>query len=207
MWRWFKERFLEKIEPPKSPVDIEVDERALELVSLGDKMYSIEDYKGALDAYDSALRADGHCAEAWYRRGRFFAREENNMQAAACFVRALELDTKLAEAWSYLGEAILTFIKSDSEPIFIRENQIEIITEANDCFDRALKLGKELPKAREGRNQCHTLMDGKNYQRINPPIFSFHSGGVLETAKREVVSPFLKPGDYRRKAVPTPYDD
>jgi len=170
-------------------------------------MHATEDYKGALDAYESALRVDGKCAQAWFQRGRFFAREEKNLQAASCFVRAIELDPKIADAWYCIGDAVLTFLKSDSEPLFIRENRIELITEANDYFERALKLGKDLPKARAGKEQCRELIEDKNFKRSTPPIFSFHSGGILETTKREVVSPFLKPGDYRRKTIPTINDD
>ncbi len=207
MLRWFKERAGTKPEAPPPSPEIIVDERALELVALGDKMYSTEDHNGAMEAYNSALRIDGHCADAWFRKGRFFKSDDMNMQAAACFVRALELNPKIADAWCAMGEIILNFIESNSEPLFIRENLIELITESADCFDRTMKLGREMPKAREGREKCRELIKGHHYTRATPLHFSFHSGGILENAKREVVSPFLKPGDYRRRTTPTASND
>ena len=125
----------------------------------------------------------------------------------ACQVRALELDGRQSRAWLGLGDAILSFVKSDQEPLFIRENRAEVLGEALDSFQRSLKYDAELVPAREGIEACKIMMAGVSPRLANPRIFSFHSGGMLEKAKREVVSPFLKPGDYRRKPLPTPADD
>ena len=176
-----------------------VDERALELVALGNKMFTAEDYRGAMDAYESALRVDGHCSEAWYRRGRILMRENKILEAAACYVRCLELDPKVADAWCGLGEAVLEFIEGDKEPLFIRENRLELISETYHYFERSLKLGRDIPSARVGRDRCRAMTEQEMFRLAKPPHFSFHSGGILELAKREVVAPFLKPGDYRRK--------
>jgi tetratricopeptide (TPR) repeat protein len=202
MFKWIKDIFSGQSKPVIISIEGEVDERALELVSLGDKMFTAEDYQGAMDAYESSLRVDGHCAEAWYRRGRCFMHEENLLHAGACFVRSLELDSQLADAWCGLGETILGFIEEDKEPLFIRENRAELLGEANEDFDKALKLGRDLPKAKEGREKCRALIKEDSFRLKKPRLFSFQSGGILEKAKRKVVSPFLKPGDYRRKAPP-----
>jgi tetratricopeptide (TPR) repeat protein len=206
MLRWLKGKNAGKTPPVRSD-EIQVDERALELVNLGDKMYATEDYKGAFEAYDSALRVDGHCAEAWYRRGRYFKRQDRILQAATCYVRALELKPQMAEAWNGLGETILAFIKADTEPLFIRENRAELLSEALDAFNKAIMLGGNSPKAQEGRKECIELLKGDPVKVPTPPIFSFHSGGILENAKREVVAPYLKPGDYRRKTPPQIQND
>lgn len=207
MWDWFKKRFLKKPPPPSPTGETEVDARARELAALGDKMLTTEDYSGALEAYVSALRIDGHFADAWQRRGRVFMHGGQVLEAAACFVRAVELQPRTAEAWCGLGEAILAFLKADQEPLFIRENRIEILSEACDCFEKALRLGGDLPRAREGRDFCRNLMKQEPLKLTKPPLFSFHSGGILEKAKRDVVSPFLRPGDYRRKTpLPTRND-
>jgi tetratricopeptide (TPR) repeat protein len=184
----------------------EVDQRTRDLVDLGNKMLTTEDAAGAISAYESALRLDGHCAEAWHRRGRLYMREGNLMAAMACYARSLELNTKAAEAWCGLGEAILDFLKHDSEPLFIRENRLEITSEAYDCFDRAVKMGGDLPRAKEGRDICRSMIKDVPFRLANPRLFTFHSGGILEPAKREFVSRFLKPGDYRRKTLPTKND-
>jgi len=125
----------------------------------------------------------------------------------ACHVRALELDGRQSRAWLGLGEAILSFFKADQEPLFIRENRAEIIGEALDCFQRALKFDAELAPARQGLESCRAMIGNTLPKLANPRIFSFHSGGFLEKAKREVVSPFLKPGDYRRKPLPSTAND
>ncbi len=200
MWKWLKKLFLKKPPLQREPGDFEVDERARELVALGDKMLATEDYVGAMEAYNSALSVDGHCAEAWYRRGRIFLHDGKILEAAACFVRSLELDPQAAPARCGLGEAILAFLNADKEPLFIRENRIEIISEAHYHFEKSLKFGGDLPRAREGRDLCSSMIKQDSYKLAKPPLFSFHSGGILEKAKREAVSPFLKPGDYRRKA-------
>lgn len=189
------------------PSEVPVDERALQLVSLGDKMFAVEDYKGAEEAYNSALTLDSHCAAGWQRRGRSFSRAEKFPEAMACYVRALELDPRLARAWLGLGEAILSYIKADQEPLFIRENRPEMLGEALDGFHRALKYDAELAPARDGIEACKAMMGSVPPKLVNPRIFSFRSGGILEKAKREVVSPFLKPGDYRRKPLPTASND
>jgi tetratricopeptide (TPR) repeat protein len=191
---------------PERPELTEVDQRTRDLVSLGNKMFAAEDVAGAVAAYESALRLDGHCPEAWHRRGRLYMREGNLMAALACYTRSLELDTHAAEAWCGLGEAILDFLKHDTEPLFIRENRLEITCEAYDCFDRAAKMGGDLPKAKEGREICRGMIKDSPFRLANPRLFTFHSGGILEPAKREVVSRFLKPGDYRRKSLPSPND-
>ncbi len=180
-----------------------VDQRAQDLVNLGNKMLTTEDYSGAFDAYESALRLDGHCAEAWHHRGRILMRNNQIQGAMACYARALELDLHSADTWCAMGEAILEFLRRDIEPLFIREHRMEVACEAYDCFDRALKIGGDLPKAREGRESCRGMIKDNPFRLANPRLFSFHSGGVLEAAKREVISPFLKAADYRRKTPPT----
>ncbi len=207
MPQWLNKLLGKKPPAPPRPSEIEFDERALELVGLGNKMFATEDYQGAREAYESALRIDGHCAEAWHRRGRLFLIHKDIPAALACYARSLELNMLAADAWCGLGEAILTFLKSDQEPIFIRENRIEIVSEAFDCFDRAAKIGGDLPKAREGKEICRGMLKDMPFNMATPRLFSFHSGGLLEKAKREFVSPFLKPSDYRRKQLPTPQDD
>ncbi len=204
MFQW-----LNKLRRPKQPIErhsgeIEVDERVLELVNLGNKMLMAEDYDGAMDAYESALRMDGHNAEAWQRRGRIFLQRGNIAAALASYVRSLELNTQAADAWCGLGEAILAFLKADKEPIFIREFRMEIACEAYDCFDRAMKLGGDLPHARQGREACKNMIKNSPFKIAHPRLFSFHSGGILESAKREYVAPFLKPNDYRRKTLTPP---
>jgi len=189
------------------PSEIPVDQRAQDLVNLGDKMFSVEDYQGAEEAYNSALTLDGHNASAWQRRGRIFSHQGKFTEAMACQVRALELEGRQTRAWLGLGDAILSFVKSDQEPLFIRENRAEIMGEALDCFQRALKYDAGLASAREGIEACKIMMGSVAPKLANPRIFSFHSGGIIEKAKREVVSPFLKPGDYRRKPIPVPVDD
>lgn len=207
MPHWLKKLFGVKPPEPRRPSEIPVDERALELVNLGDKMFAVEDLKGALDAYESALRLDGHCAAAWQRRGRIFLRDGNHMAAMACYARSLELDAQQAAAWSGIGEGILAFIRDDKEPIFIRENRSEIVSEACDCFSRALKLDAALQAPRHGLETCREMMRDKPFKLASPRLFSFHSGGILEKAKRDFVSPFLKPGDYRRQTPPSPPND
>lgn len=207
MFKWLKRKPSQPTLSLKNPPEWEVDERALELVSLGNKMYATEDFKGAIEAYDSALRVDGHCAAAWYRRGRYFMHENRILEAAACYVRALELDPKAADAWSGLGEAILAFFKADKEPLFIRENRVELLSEARACFDRAIKTGSNAPRARQGYEESETLLKQDAPKLTTPPIFSFQSGGILEDAKRKVVTSFLKPGDYRRKTLPPIQND
>ncbi|MBU0519882.1 tetratricopeptide repeat protein [bacterium] len=206
MLQWFKKKTPKRSATPSSQQDV-VDERALELVALGDKMYTAEDYQGAFEAYDSALRVDGHCPDAWYRRGRYFMRDGNTLKAAACFARALELNPKLDEAWCGLGETILNFIKEDSEPLLIREHRVEIVSEAQESFSKSLRLGGNSPRAKEGRELARSMLQQEEVKLAKPPFFSFQSGGLLETAKREVVTPFLKPGDYRRKTLPANQDD
>lgn len=207
MWHRLKSIFKPKAAPaPRAavrPSEVNTDQRAQDLVSLGNKMLATEDFNGALNAFESALRLDGHCAEAWHRRGRLYMRDGDVGSAMACYARALELNTSSAEAWCGLGEAILEFLRHDQEPLFIRENRLDIACEASDCFDRALKLGGELPKAKEGREVCRGMIKDNPFHLANPRLFSFHSGGILEAAKRKAVSPFLKPGDYRRKSLPT----
>jgi tetratricopeptide (TPR) repeat protein len=198
MKEWLKTIFKQEKPAPPRPSEIEVDQRARDLVSLGNKMLATDDLVGAAEAYESALRLDGHSAEAWHRRGRIFMRNGQLMGAMACYARSLELDTRHAEVWSALGEAILEFLRKDSEPLFIRENRLEIVCEANDCFERALKIGGDLPKAKEGRETCRSMMKDSPCRIANPRLFTFHSGSILEEAKREVVSPFLRPSDYRR---------
>jgi tetratricopeptide (TPR) repeat protein len=202
MPKWLKKITGGQPPPPVRPSEVPVDERALELVAVGDKMFAVGDYDGAQDAYNSALTVDGHCALAWQRRGRAFAHDGKTMEALACQVRSLELDSHQARAWLGLGEAILSFIKEDKEPLFIRENRPEVLGEAIDCFSRALKLEAELVPAREGLDACRAMMGHTPPKLVSPRHFSFHSGGILEKAKREAVSPFLKPGDYRRQAPP-----
>ena len=189
------------------PSEVPVDQRAQDLVNLGDKMFSVADYQGAEEAYNSALTLDGHNASAWQRRGRIFNLQGKIKEAMACHARALELDGRQSRAWLGLGDAILSFVKSDQEPLFIRENRAEIMGEALDSFHRALKYDAELTSAREGIEACKIMMGSVAPKLANPRIFSFHSGGILEKAKREVVSPFLKPGDYRRKPIPARADD
>jgi len=181
-----------------------VDDRARDLVNLGNKMFTTNDLGGARRAFESALHLDGHCAEAWHRRGRIFLAERDLPSALACYARSLELDPQSAEAWCAMGEAILAFLKADHEPLFIREHRMAIVAEALDCFERALKLGGDLPRAREGREVCRGMIQGSPGPLIHPRLFSFHSGGILEKSKRDVVSPFLKPSDYRRKNLPAP---
>ena len=189
------------------PSEVPLDQRAQDLVNLGDKMFSVEDYPGAEEAYNSALTMDGHNAAAWQRRGRIFSHQGKITEAMACHVRALELDGRQSRAWLGLGEAILSFVKADLEPLFIRENRAEIMGEALDCFQRALKFDAGLAPARQGLEACRATIGSTPVKMANPRIFSFHSRGLLEKAKREVVSPFLKPGDYRRKPTPLPMDD
>ncbi len=162
-------------------------------------MFITEDYKGAMDAYESALRLDGHFAEAWYHRAKVLLQEKKIADALACYVRSLELDPDYADAYCGLAEALLEFIEADEEPVFLRENRIEIISEAHQNFERAIKLNKEFARARVGRDLCRNMIKEDSFRLTKPPLFSFHSGGILENAKREAVSPFLKPGDYRRK--------
>lgn len=204
MFQWLK-----KLRRRKHPVEhrtgeIEVDARVLELVNLGNKMLMAGDYDGAMDAYESALRIDGHFAEAWQRRGRIFLERGNVAAALASYARSLELNTQAADAWCGLGEAILAFLKADKEPIFIREYRLEIVCEAYDCFDRAMKLGGHLPHARQGLDACKNLIKNSPFKLAPPRLFSFHSGGILESAKREYVAPFLRPNDYRRKTLTPP---
>jgi len=189
------------------PSEVPVNQRAHDLVNLGDKMFSVEDYQGAEEAYNSALTLDGHNAAAWQRRGRIFNHQGKITEAMACQVRALELDGRQTRAWLGLGEAILCFVKADQEPLFIRESRAEIMGEALDCFQRALKFDAGLAPARQGLEACRAIIGNTSPKLANPRIFSFHSGGFLEKAKREVVSPFLKPGDYRRKPIPVAVDD
>ncbi|TKJ37944.1 hypothetical protein CEE37_13345 [candidate division LCP-89 bacterium B3_LCP] len=207
MLKWFKTRFSQKPKPSRNLEVVEIDQRAQELVTLGDKMFTTEDYKGAMEAYESALQIDGHSAEAWHRRGRVLFNEEKIEEALACYVRSIELNPKNPDTWCGLGEGILAFIKADKEPLFIREHRVEIISEAQDAFAKALKLGGDLPKARVGRDSCRSMLKQDNFKLAKPPQFSFHSGGILERGKREAVSPFLKPGDYRRKNLPILSDD
>jgi len=207
MLNWFKKKAPKELSPPRTETEIVVDERAVELVALGDKMYTAEDYRGAIEAYDSALKVDGHCPDAWYRRGRYFMHKEANLKASACFVRALELNPKLDDAWCGLGETILKFIQDDSEPLLIREHRTEILSEALESFNRSLRLGGNSPRAKEGREKVKSLLGQGEISLASPPFFSFYSGGILENAKREVVTPFLKPGDYRRKNLPPTQHD
>jgi tetratricopeptide (TPR) repeat protein len=199
---WFKKLFskpfpvLADEEEPEKPRDARVHE----LIQLGDKMFTAEDYIGARSGYESALRVDGHDAEVWQRRGKLFLHLNEILPAAACFVRSLELSTKIAEAWSGLGSAILAYHQANPDPTFMRDNQVEIISEAAQCFIRAKTLNPDLDEIKSGLEACRSILR-ESFQKIsNPPIFSFHSGGILEKTKREVISPFLKPGDYRRKA-------
>lgn len=200
MAKWLSKVLGKKAPEPRRPSEVPVDERALELVKLGDKMLAVEDYNGAMDAYESALRLDGRCATAWQRRGGVLMHYGDIPGALACCVRALELDDSLPLAWLGIGEGILGFIREDKEPLFIRENRPEILSEACDCFARALKLDAQLEAARRGLETGRAMLKDISFRLASPRIFSFHSGSVLEKAKREVVSPFLKPGDYRRKS-------
>lgn len=204
MFKWFQKKKQPKSQSERQTTGFEVDIRAKELVALGCKMLITEDFKGAMDAFESALRVDGHCVEAWYHRAKILLQGKKYSEALACYVRSLELYPDSVEALCGLGEAIIEFIEADEEPVFMRENRVEILSEAYHCFDRAVKLNSELPRARVGRDLCRNLIKEDSLRLTKPPLFSFHSGGILEKGKRDAVSPFLKPGDYRRKIPAVP---
>lgn len=201
LWQWLKKIIGIKPPPSRRPSEIAVDQRALDLVTLGNKMFTTTDLDGARDAYESALRMDGHCAEAWHRLGRLYQQQGETFGALACYARSLELDPRNGDTWCGLGEAILAFQKEGKEPLFIHEYRVEIFSEAHDCFDRSLKLSGDLLRARHGREICRNFLKNSSFQLTSPRLFTFHSGGILEKAKREFVSPFLRAGDYRRKAL------
>lgn len=203
---WFSKLWRKTPTPTRSPSEIEFDERAVQLVNLGDKMFQTDDVAGAREAYESALRLDSKCAPAWRGRAQVFLRDDQILKALACLARSVELNPQTADVWRYLGEGILLFLKHDLDPSFIRENRLDLVSEASDCFQRSLKLKSDLIAAQEGLATCRSMMQTESGHVANPRHFSFHSGGPLEKAKREAVTPFLRPSDYRRQPLP-PLDE
>ncbi|MCX6641639.1 MAG: hypothetical protein NTW14_14335 [bacterium] len=207
MWDWLKKLFSRQQQTSEPEEEPRYDERAHELLLLGDKMFAAMDFSGAKGAYESALRVDPHYADVWQRRGKIFLDQNELLFAAASFARALELNPQMGEAWCGLGQTIIAFFKADLDPLFVHENKVEIISEASECFRTALRIIPDHPAAVQGRQTCKEMLQGYNPQLAKPFIFTFHSGGILEKAKRDVVSPFLKPGDYRRRTpLPAPND-
>lgn len=203
----FKRRDHRQSTPRNVADQTETGARVDELVKLGDKMLAAEDFEGARIAYESALRLKGRSAGTWHRRGQVFIREGSIKEAIACFVRSIEIDSKKADVWCSLGKAILEFEEKRVDPSLIQENPNAIISEARDCFERALKLDAGSSEARWGVNACKSKITSEAYELARPPLFSFHPGGILDDVKQKVVSPYLKPSDYRFKDSPPTSND
>jgi tetratricopeptide (TPR) repeat protein len=202
MWKWFKRRSETRDSSSETALRFDSRERIYELVGIGDKMLAAEDFEGATFAYESALRLDGRYASVWRRRGDVFLRRGKVKEALACLVRSMQIDATDAKTWNTLGEAILAFMEKDLEPDFIQDNRSDIEAEARDCFERALKLGGDPSQARRGIDASGAKVGRRVHSHTGSPLFSFQLGGILEEVKLNVVSAYLKPGDYLPKSLP-----
>ncbi len=89
---------------PETTEENSVDPEVLELVeswfNLGLKQVSTEDFHGAIDSWQKALKLNPHLAEIWHNLGSALGRLEKYPEAIESFNKALEIDPQSYQAWN-----------------------------------------------------------------------------------------------------------
>lgn len=79
-------------------------ERIPTLLKMAEFKYINEDYDGSILTVNEIIRLDPQNAEAYFMLGMNFIALNDNTRAINSFQTAVELDSKLTDAWIYLGE-------------------------------------------------------------------------------------------------------
>lgn len=79
-------------------------ERVPTLLKMSELKYILEDYDGSILTVNEIIRIDPQNAEAYFMLGMDFIALKDKARAINSFQTAVELDSKLTDAWIYLGE-------------------------------------------------------------------------------------------------------
>ena len=79
-------------------------ERIPTLLKLAELKYILEEYDGSILTVNEIVRIDPQNAEAYFMLGMDFLALKDQARAINSFQTAVELDSKLTDAWIYLGE-------------------------------------------------------------------------------------------------------
>ena len=156
---------------PETTEENSVDPEVLELVeswfNLGLKQVSTEDFHGAIDSWQKALKLNPHLAEIWHNLGSALGRLEKYPEAIESFNKALEIDPQSYQAWNDRAHAFYQMhqweeaIASWDKAIAINPGnyqfwyhrgcaleQVQSFDEAIASYEKALEISPDFQPAR-----------------------------------------------------------